>query len=76
MGKEHVASSCDTVVIVFSLPAPNYDFEICYFLPVKCGSSRQEQPQGDKVWDAVAAAGLIVPSERAGGDLVLIGRWF
>lgn len=60
----------------FSLPTPNYDFKICYFLPVKCGSSWREQPQGDKVWDAGTASELIVPSERAGGDLVLIGRWF
>lgn len=31
--------------------------------------------QGDKAWDAFTAAGLIVASERAGGDLVLTGRW-
>lgn len=33
--KEHHASFCDMVVIgLFSLPTPNFDFEICYFLLV------------------------------------------
>lgn len=59
------------VIELFSLPTPNFDFEICYFLLVKCSSSWGEKPQRSSHYHQANC----VPSERAGGVVSADGMW-